>query len=341
MQQRKRAKAPSMVDVAHEAGVGLVTVSRVLNDPDVVSEETRQRVQQAIDKLGYRRNDLARALKSGRSTTIGVVIAGSEVFELSSILRGVDGAAQAAGYWVSLASWQHGAITRLSELVDRLADQAVEGVAIVADHPLEPAIVERMAARLPVTVVRSGDLDLPSVSSVEIDQRVGARLATQHLLDHGHRRIVHLTGRMDAFDAQARRTGWADTMRDAGLPEPQLEGDFTAASGYRLTQELLTWTERPTGLFVGNDLMAVGVLAALAEAGVDAPGEMSVVGFDDMTGADYLVPALTTVRQDFVRLGRTSIESLVRLIRGQQTQHHLITPTLVVRASSGPVAAGA
>ncbi|MFH8252629.1 LacI family DNA-binding transcriptional regulator [Microbacterium sp. B2969] len=336
MTDAPRSRPPSMVDVAREAGVGQVTVSRVLNGSDKVRPETRKRVLEVIERLGYRRNDLARALKSGRSLTIGVIIAGSELFELPRVLRGVEEAAQAAGYWVTLASWQGGTQEQFASAVDRLTNQAVEGVAIIADRPVAAVELERMVTRVPVSVVMSGDVANPAIGSVELDQELGARLATRHLLELGHHDIVHLTGRLDVFDARARLAGWRAEMADAGSTAPRwYEGDFTAASGYRLASQLADETALPTALFVGNDQMAMGVLAAFAERGIRVPDDVSLVGFDDISGSEYLVPALTTVRQDFVTLGRTSIEILLSMIGGAAGHHHLIPPTLVVRRSSG------
>jgi LacI family transcriptional regulator len=267
--------------------------------------------------------------------TIGVVIAGSELFELPRILLGVEAAAQQAGYWVHMSSWQGGDADQLTATVDRLASQAAEGVAIIANRPVVVSALERMVTRVPMTVVMSGDLANPSIGSVELDQELGARLATRHLLDLGHRDVVHLTGQLTAFDARARVDGWRAEMREAGVPSPEmLEGDFTAESGYRLGKDVARRKRRPTAVFAGNDGMAMGVLAAFAEEGVAVPGDVSVVGFDDIMGAEYLVPSLTTVRQDFVALGRTSVELLVGMIGGTRPRHHLIAPTLIVRRSS-------
>ncbi len=315
-----------------------VTVSRVLNGHPSVRPETRERVVAAIERLGYRRNDLARSLKSGRSMTLGVVIAGSELFELPRILLGVEEAARQAGYWVTMSSWQGGDADQLTATVDRLTSQATEGVAIIADRPVAASALERMVTRVPMTVVMSGDLANPSIGSVELDQELGARLATRHLLQLGHRDIVHLTGRLTAFDARARVEGWRAEMREAGVASPELlEGDFTADSGYRLGQQVADRKRRPTAVFAGNDQMAMGVLAAFAEAGVTVPGDVSLVGFDDIKGSEYLVPSLTTVRQDFVALGRTCIEVLVGAIGGgTRPRHHLIAPTLIARRSSAP-----
>ncbi|KAB8194084.1 LacI family DNA-binding transcriptional regulator [Nonomuraea phyllanthi] len=332
-------RAPGMVDVAREAGVSHVTVSRVLNDHPSVRPETRARVEAAIEKLGYRRNSVARALKSRRSSTIGVVLAGDELYELARILRGVQTAAQRAGYWANLASWQGGTTRDLAETLQRLTDQAVEGIAVIGDRPMVVDALAGIVTGVPMTVVMSGNVPNPDLGFVELDQEYGARLAVDHLLELGHRHIVHLTGALRTFDARARVKGWQAAM--AGVPDAhgeELEGDFTGNSGYRLAHYLTTRRDRelPTAIFAGNDQMAMGVLAAFAELGVKVPGDVSLVGFDDIAGAAYLVPALTTVRQDFVSLGARSVEQLLGMLRGEPASSERIAPELVVRRSTAP-----
>jgi LacI family transcriptional regulator len=325
-----------MMDVAREAGVSHITVSRVINGHPSVRPETRARVEAAIRKLGYRRNSVARALKSRRSSTIGVVITGTELFELPRILRGVETAAKQAGYWVSLASWEGESGTRdLVESLQRLTDQSVEAIAVITDRPAAVEALTSLVFGVPVAVVMSGSVPHPDLSFVEVDQELGARLAVRHLLDLGHRRIAHLTGALRTFDARARVAGWQAELAADGAEGPMLEGDFTAESGFRLTGELCAADAGlPTAIFAGNDQMAMGVLAALAERGVRVPQDVSLVGFDDMKGAGYLVPALTTVRQDLDHLGRSAIELLLRMVRGQQAAQERITPELVVRRST-------
>lgn len=322
-----------MVDVARHAGVAHVTVSRVLNNPDIVREETRTRVDKAIEELGYRRNDVARTLKRGRSGMIGLIIAGEQLYELPRILLGVEQAAAEANQSVSMASWQSGDPDQLVTIIERLVGQAAEGITLVADRAVVAGALERVVTQVPMSVVMSGEVPNPAISSVEVDQERGAGLVVQHLVERGHRDIAHLTGRLSAFDATARLEGWRREMQCAGLREGQmLEGDFTARSGYELAHELMP--ALPSAIFAGNDQMALGALAAFAEHGVVVPRDVSLVGFDDMTGSDYLVPALTTVRQDFEALGRRSIQVLSETMAGVDPQHHQIDPELIVRAST-------
>lgn len=331
-------RVPGMVDVAREAGVSHVTVSRVLNDHPSVRPETRARVEAAIEKLGYRPNSVARALKTRRSSTVGVVLAGVELYELPRILRGVQSAAQRAGYWVNLASWQGGTTRDLTETLRRLADQAVEAIAVIADRPMVVDALADIATGVPVTVIMSGNVPNPELGFVELDQELGARLAVEHLLELGHRRIVHLAGPVSTFDFWARVEGWRAAMADA--PEVHgelLEGEFDGNGGYRLAQHLLTRPqELPTAIFAGNDLMAMGVLAAFAHHGVRVPDDVSLVGFDDIAGAGYLVPSLTTVRQDFVGLGARGVEQVLRMMDGEAASCERIAPELVVRRSTAP-----
>lgn len=324
-----------MVDVAREAGVAHITVSRVLNGHPSVRPETRLRVDAAIAKLGYRRNDLARALKSGRSRTLGVVIAGSSLHELPKVLLGVENAASTTGHAVTLASWQRDSGQPLADTVDRIVGQGVEGLVIIADRPAIIDSVERLHPRIPTCVVMSGDFDNERIASVEFDQVDGARTATEYLLDLGHEQVAHLSGRVDTFDAAARIDGWRSRMREAGVMDPLLyDGDFTARAGHELGVQLLGARELPSAIFVGNDLMAMGLLAALADRGVSVPADMSVVGFDDMAGAEYVGPGLTTVRQEFEALGRTSIEAVQRMLDGDRPHHVRLSTELVVRRSA-------
>ncbi|NEB03393.1 LacI family DNA-binding transcriptional regulator [Streptomyces sp. SID13726] len=329
-------RPPGMMDVAREAGVSHITVSRVINDHPSVRPETRARVEAAIQKLGYRRNSVARALKSRRSSTIGVVIVGSDLFELPRILLGVETAAKQAGYWVSLASRQGESTTGdLVETLRRLTDQSVEAIAVVADRPGVVEALSGLVLEVPVAVVMSGSVPHPELSFVEVDQELGARLAVRHLLDLGHRRVAHLTGALRTFDARARVDGWRAELTAGGADGPLLEGDFSAESGFRLAHTLCDdEAGLPTAVFAGNDQMAMGALAAFAERGVKVPRDVSLVGFDDMKGADYLVPALTTVRQDFAQLGGNAIELLVGMLGGEPAQRQRITPELVVRHST-------
>lgn len=334
-----------MVDVARVAGVSHVTVSRVLNGHPSVRPETRDRVNAAIQLLGYRRNSVARALKTRRSTTLGVVLAGSMLYELPQILLGIETTARDAGYSLDLASRQTGSPEDLQETFQRLTDLGVTGIIVIASRAAGVAALEPLATSIPVTVIMSGDVKNPALGFVEIDQVMGGRLAARHLLDLGHRRLATIAGPASTHDAQARAAGWGEELSRQEIAVDLLHGDFSPQSGYALAQTMIDRPgELPTAIFMGNDHMAMGALAAFAAAGIRVPTDVSLVGFDNITGTDFLVPALTTVGQDYFELGSSAVRSVLSgvpegddpVVFGQTPSHIKIPASLIVRASTGP-----
>ncbi|NQX28945.1 LacI family DNA-binding transcriptional regulator [Microbacteriaceae bacterium VKM Ac-2854] len=332
-------RRPGMVDVAKVAGVSHVTVSRVLNDHPMVRPETRAKVEAAIAELGYRRNNVARALKSRRSSTLGILLAGSGLYELPHTLLGAERAAKAAGFTVSLASWQGGTAEELEEAMDHLVDQSVAGITIIADRPVATAALQALRPAVPTQVMMSGQVDTEAgLGFIEFDHVHGARTAVRHLIELGHRDIAHLAGTAGVYDAQARLQGWRDELAAHGLPEGELiDGDFTATSGYRWARAAADRPGGPpTAIFASNDQMALGVLAGFAESGLRVPDDVSVVGYDDQAGTEFAIPALTTVRQDFEVLGAEAMTQLLTLVDGAEPVVRRLEPTLIRRRSSAP-----
>jgi DNA-binding LacI/PurR family transcriptional regulator len=327
-----------MVDVARRAGVSHQTVSRVLNDHPNVSPKTRADVMAAIRDLGYRRNAAARTLVTGRTNTLGVISFDTTLYGPASMLYGIERAAH-PGYSVAIASLPAFDRQTLLEAVDRFIDQAAEGIIVIAPETSAVAALGGIAHDIPVVAVGCGTgAPLPSVA---IDNYRGAAQATRHLLDLGHSTVYHVAGPDSWLDAQQRVAGWRDTLRAAGAPEPRLlHGDWSARSGYEAGYELAGVAD-VTAVLCGNDPMALGLLRAFAERGRPVPGDVSVVGFDDVPEAAFFVPPLTTVRQDFGELGRRALHLLIERISGDyQFRPSLpITPDLVVRASTAPVPA--
>ncbi len=322
-----------MADVARLAGVSPQTVSRVINNSPLIKSETRQRVQQAVEQLGYRPNSAARALVRGRTGIVGVIGAGSAHFGPASIQRTIEEAARAAGLVASSVGLPELTRASLEDSVEHLMRQRVEGIIVIAgqDEALEVARNQRV--EVPVVVVE-GDLSRARWT-VGVDQFAGGRLATRHLLSLGHREVAHLGGPLDWTEARARRDGWRAEMTAAGLrpPEP-IHVDWSADAGYRAGLDLAA-DRSVTAVFAASDQIAVGLLAALHEAGRRVPEEVSVVGFDDLPETRYLIPALTTVGQDFVAVGRQAIELLLAAIEGSPTSRpQLIAPELIIRAST-------
>jgi DNA-binding LacI/PurR family transcriptional regulator len=326
-----------MADVAKLAGVSHQTVSRVLHDSPHVRSDTRERVLEAMRKLEYRPNTVARALVMGRSRTLGVVAWDTTLYGPASTLLGIERAAHDAGYFVSIISLR--SLDRASVLsaVERLRDQGVDGIVVTAPQESAAHAVQHLPGNVPIVAVEAGPED--AVPLVAVDQVMGARAATAHLLELGHRTVWHISGPSDWLEAQDRVDGWRSTLEQAGAaPPPVLVGDWSARSGYELGQRLAA-TPGMTAVFVANDQMALGVLRSLSEAGRRVPDEISIVGFDDIPEAAYFTPPLTTVRQDFNEMGRLSLHVLLEQIEGGvvSSARTTVAPELVVRASTAPV----
>jgi DNA-binding LacI/PurR family transcriptional regulator len=332
------ARPANMGDVARLAGVSHQTVSRVVNESTNVSPETRTRVLDAMRTLDYRPNPAAKSLVTGRSRTLGVVSFDTTLFGPASTLAGIERAARAERYAVSVASLKSIDRNAVLDAVERLRDQRVAGIAVVAPTVATFKALQVVPSHTPLVAVE-GDphLDFPVVA---VDQVRGAREATQHLVDLGHRAIWHVRGPRTWLEANGRVRGWRDTLKGVGIAPSRtiLAGDWSPASGYRAG---LALADEPgvTAVFVGNDQMAVGVIRALYEKGKRVPQDVSVVGFDDIPEAAYLSPPLTTVRQPFDEVGRRCLRHLLDQIEaGERIQRRdIVRPQLVTRESTGPV----
>jgi DNA-binding LacI/PurR family transcriptional regulator len=329
-------RAAVMADVAALAGVSHQTVSRVINDSAHVRAETRDRVLAAMRKLDYRPNSVARALVTGRSKTLGVVTFDTALYGPASTLVGVERAAHAAGYFVSIVSLESLERVAVVRAVERLRALGVDGILVIAPHLAAAHALWDLPDDVPVVAVEAGPDE--GVPVVAVDQYEGARLATQYLLDLGHVTVGHLAGPPDWMEAQHRIEGWRDALDAAGVAGSRpLRGDWSPRSGYELGRELLA-VEGLTAVFVANDQMALGLLRLLHEQGRGVPGDVSVVGFDDIPEAEFFTPPLTTIRQDFNEMGRRSLHLLLAEIAGGERSQVRLTvpPELIVRASSGP-----
>ena len=330
-----RRRTPVMADVAKLAGVSHQTVSRVINDSPQVRDATRERVLVAMQELDYRPNSAARALVTGRSRTLGVVSFDTTLYGPASTLYAIERAAHDAGYFITIMSLE--ALDRASVLsaVERLRSQGVEGILVIA--PLLGAVeaLVDLPRDVPLVAVEAGPAD--SVPVVAVDQFAGAVMATRHLLDLGHKTVWHIAGPPDFLEATQRLDGWRSTLQAAGAQAPApLVGDWGARSGYELGQRLME-EDGVSAVFVANDQMALGALRALHEAGLEIPRQVSVVGFDDIPEAPYFTPPLTTVRQDFAEIGRSSLRLMLEMMEadgsGPQSPM-MVAPELIVRAST-------
>nr|BEK71157.1 LacI family DNA-binding transcriptional regulator [Kitasatospora purpeofusca] len=329
-------RQPVMADVAKRAGVSHQTVSRVLNGAPHVRPGTRERVLAAIRELDYRPNSAARALVTRRSQTLGVVTFDSTLYGPASMLDGIERAARTADYFVSVASLRSLDSRSVQEAVDRLRDQGVEGVVVIAPQVSAVGALAKLSSPVPVVAVGSGGRS--RVPMVSFDNRAGAEAATRYLLDLGHRTVHHLAGAAGWTESRDREDGWRRTLEAGGARVPQAgAGDWSALSGYEAGRRIAHAPE-VTAVFCANDHMALGLLRALYEAGRAVPGEISVIGFDDIPEAAYFTPPLTTVRQDFGELGRRALELLLEELDGVGHDRNpvRISPETVLRRSAGP-----
>jgi len=324
-----------MGDVAKLAGVSPQTVSRVVNAREYVGGNTRERVLMAMRELSYRPNRAAQSLVTGRSNTLGVISIDTVAFGPSSVLLGLERAAHAHGYFVSIARLATLDRGSLLQALDQLQRQRVEGILLNAGQDGVTHALDRRVMDVPLVAVE--DTTEALVPIVAVDQVAGAVAATRLLLDLGHRTVAHIAGPKDWSSARRRMEGWRAVLESAEVRvPPPLFGDWSVRSGYELGG-LLAEDRDVTAIFAANDEMALGVMRAMCEAGRAVPGDVSIVGFDDVPFARYLTPPLTTVRQDFEEIGQRSVHMLLNAIHGidDSRMRAAITPELVARDSTG------
>lgn len=310
----RASRGPSIGDVARAAGVSSQTVSRVSNGLTNVEEKTKQRVLDAMKQLGYRPNRAARALKSGQFKSIGVIMFTLSSFGNMRTLDAIATAASQAGYSVTLIPLHDATTGTMSGAYHRLREQEVDGVVIIFEaHLLDHADIT-LPEDLPAVVIDSNSGS--GYPMVDTDQAEGARFATKHLLDLGHRQVWHIGGPTSSFSAMHREESWKRTLEDAGIEAPPVShGDWSTESGYKIGLELGRNPE-VTAIFAANDQMALGAMRALHELGRAIPEDVSIVGFDDLEESTSFWPPLTTIRQDFHTVGRLSIENLLQQMGG-------------------------
>lgn len=327
-------KRPSLKDVARAAGVSYQTVSRVINDGPRVSVGTRDRVLAVIAELGYRRNDAARALVTNRSQTIGVIADASSRYGPVSTLAAVESAAREAGYTALVATMSNPDPRTVVNTFNSFTERGVEGIIVIAPRvPLAQATQEARVS-IPVVVLAPGETSHDGLTVFFEDQELGARLATRHLIQLGHREVAHLAGSQEWLDGQVRLRGWQAELNAAKLPAVAVQyGDWSGESAYRIGKTMVA-EGLPSSIFIASDLMALAFMRAVYEHGLSVPRDISIVGFDDNEFAPQVFPPLTTVRQSFATVGSRCMEILLGLIAGTPVDTTPATPQLVVRESA-------
>ena len=329
----------SLQEVAARAKVSIATVSRVLNKSDKVVPETSAIVEQALRDLGYRPSRVARRLRmnNGRAHLVGLIIPDIQNPFYAEIARGVEDAAYAAKYALLLCNSDENPDKERFYL-DVMRDESVDGIVLPPFDDTDFAVIEMVHTGMPVVCV---DRSLAKVKTdlVEVDNYQGALEAVNHLLDKGHTAIALIEGRTQVSTSRERRRGYLDALAARGIA-PRKEfmraGDFKQESGRVLATELLGVRKPPTALFVCNNLMTVGALAGLHQRGLNVPGDVAVVGFDDLPWAEALDPPPTVVRQPAYEVGRQAMELLLKRIvdPGRPPVTVRLRPELVVRRST-------
>ncbi|MDV9030859.1 LacI family DNA-binding transcriptional regulator [Pseudomonas sp. RAC1] len=326
-------------DVAALAGISYTTVSHVLNKTRPVSEPVRLKVEAAIAELDYVPSAVARSLKARSTATIGLLVPSSVNPYFAELARGIEDGCERNGYCVILCNSDDDPKKQRNYL-RVLLEKRIDGL-IVASVGEDLDLLQSLAAvRTPIVMV---DRALEGVDTdvVRIDHELGAYLATQHLLELGHADIACIGGPANTGVSQLRVNGFRRAMAEAGLPVAEqqvLHCDFTSPGGHAAAAQLLDGA-RPTAIFAGNDMIGFGVLRAAAERNIDVPGQLSVIGFDDIELSRYVYPPLTTVGQSIRELGDSAAQLLLSRIvtpRREAGEQRIVAPRIVLRESTGP-----
>ncbi len=341
---RHISKRTTIIDVARAAGVSYQTVSRVINSKPDVSDETRDRVQAAIQALNYKPSVIARSLIQQRSFTIGVVTAGLKHIGPSRTLNGIAQQAEEKGYTLLLKELPSYDTNDVQYLVDSLLSRHVDGIIWAAPEIAENRNwIEEATVSLPVPIIFLSMHPIAAISVIDIDNYLGGKIATQHLIDNGYQNIGLISGPLDWWVARQRKLGWEHVLlNNQRQPAPRtwVEGNWSSSSGEKSFQQLLEQYPEIDAVFSANDQMALGAMSYAYLHEMRIPDDIAFVGFDDIAEAEYFSPPLTTVHQDLLNLGSIAVDEIVKAIeelregKSWKANNHLLTPQLVVRQSS-------
>jgi DNA-binding LacI/PurR family transcriptional regulator len=328
---------PTMLDVAERAGVSYQTVSRVINSHPYVSEDARQKVQEAIDALEYRPSKAAIKLRSKLSKTIAIVLYGSWFHGPVQVALNVEMAAKTSGFDVILTNVTE-TQQQVTEALQNVKDWSVEGVVmIIPAYGLSGEQIQSICEDIPVVHIDSQpSLSLPSVI---LDERYGTQQVIEHLISLGHKRFCEISGPLNWYSSQIRHQTCQDVLSEHAIEPPlHIEGNWSTPGGYQATRRLLEQGHSFSAIIAANDSMALGAYRALHQAGLRVPEDVSVVGFDDILEAAYYTPPLTTIRHNYIQLGTLGFEYLLQLMDDPETiiEQKVITPKLIVRESTAP-----
>ena len=326
-------RQPNIYDVARLAKVSHQTVSRVLNKNPSIRPETEARVEKAMASLGYRPNLAARALASSRTHMLGILSSDTDFTGPAAMVHHMEMAARQNGYFAVSLGIDANDPKSVKDGIEHFMKLAVEGIAVVTPKLEAVELVRSQLNGIPVVTLDS--MYRMDELAVTVDNFAGGVTATTHLIELGHRNIVHISGPKGWFESTTRAAGYTSTMLTSNLIPQVIDGDWEISTGYRIGRELDVMGKGITAMFIANDRMALGFMRAMREKGVNIPGDLSIVGFDDLDETAYWSPPLTTLRQDFKELGSRAMELLMGEIAGKPTKKmERLIPDLIVRQST-------
>jgi DNA-binding LacI/PurR family transcriptional regulator len=337
---RSRLPSVTLDDVAARCGVSYQTVSRVVNGSQFVAEKTRARVLKAIHELGYRPNLAARRLATRRSGLIGMVGTDITYYGPAQVMVSIEETAKHHDYNLMFAGIERSNDSQLEAAINDLCEHQIDGLVLGVQVEGRIELIRQLCRGVPFLSVDS--TSAPGVPTVVVDQSLGVRLAIEHLLKLGHRRIACISGPLGWSAARERRSAFIRALKRAGCDVGLIaEGDWSAESGYAATAELLK-ERKFSAIVAGNDHMALGALRALHAQRIRVPQTISVVGYDDLPESRFFEPPLTTIHHDFARQGERCVTMLLRLINNESLDQpvELLRPELVVRESTGKARRG-
>jgi LacI family transcriptional regulator len=335
--------ATTIKDVARVAGVSVATVSRALNGRANVTAQTRERVMGVVAQLRFAPSSAAQSMITRRTHTVGALLPDLHGEYFSELIRGIDLAARARGLHL-LVSSSHGDAAEAAAAL-RAMNGRVDGLLVMSPHVNADFLWGNVPDDLPAVLMNTRVVG-GKHSSFAVDNHGGACAMVRHLVERGHRDIAFVAGPDSNFEANERLRGYRDALADLlpGVSERVLQGDFTQESGFRVGSQVVALTDRPTAVFASNDMMAIGCLSALNEAGLQVPQDIALAGFDDIPISRYMNPTLTTVRARITELGGLALERLASAIEEPgriSAQHQTLRADLIVRqsttASSSPI----
>lgn len=319
--------------MAKLAGVSHQTVSRVINKAEYIKDDTRTKVQSAMEELGYVPNAAARALVTSKSKIVGILVSDIVYHGPAGMMHAMEKEARRGGFFAISASVDPLDGKSIAQGIEHLRRLGIEGLVVITPQSDSVQAVERLVTDIPVVFI-----DSPNNSkelSAELDNFSGAKRATEHLISLGHKQIVHVAGPTGWFDSAPRVAGYEAAMKSAKLQPKVIPGDWTVPTGYEIGRNLDIEADKVTAIFAANDHLALGLMRALRQRGYSIPERVSIIGFDDVPEAAYYEPPLTTMRPDFAELGRVAMEMMLGHINREETlRADTLVPELIIREST-------